>query len=52
MAFKIGDVQVSAFGSRAHLEEKALATVKFYKILDRHTDACTYACNMCLGCMC
>ena len=32
--FRIGDVQVSAFGSRAHLEEKALATVKFCKVLD------------------
>lgn len=31
--FRIGDVQVSAFGSRAHLEEKALATVKFGKRL-------------------
>jgi dolichyl-phosphate beta-glucosyltransferase len=33
MDFKIGDVQVSAFGSRAHLEEKALATVKSCKLL-------------------
>ncbi|KAL0844596.1 hypothetical protein Bca101_017842 [Brassica carinata] len=32
--FRIGDVQVSAFGSRAHLEEKALATVKFCNVLD------------------
>ncbi|CAF1700740.1 unnamed protein product, partial [Brassica napus] len=31
VAFKIGDVQVSAFGSRAHLEEKALATRKWYR---------------------
>ncbi|CAN8287168.1 unnamed protein product [Cochlearia groenlandica] len=29
--FRIGDVQVSAFGSRAHLEEKALATRKWYR---------------------
>ncbi|KAG7574233.1 Glycosyltransferase 2-like [Arabidopsis suecica] len=31
MDFRIGDVQVSAFGSRAHLEEKALATRKWYR---------------------
>ncbi|WZZ48770.1 hypothetical protein YC2023_048877 [Brassica napus] len=29
--FRIGDVQVSAFGSRAHLEEKAIATRKWYR---------------------
>nr|VDC89129.1 unnamed protein product [Brassica rapa] len=29
--FRIGDVQVSAFGSRAHLEEKALPTRKWYR---------------------
>ena len=37
--FRIGDVQVSAFGSRAHLEEKAIATVKF---LQTYTYAFTY----------
>ncbi|KAJ4891978.1 Nucleotide-diphospho-sugar transferases superfamily protein [Raphanus sativus] len=29
--FRIGDVQVCAFGSRAHLEEKAIATRKWYR---------------------
>ncbi|CAN8284801.1 unnamed protein product [Cochlearia groenlandica] len=29
--FRVGDVQVSAFGSRAHMEEKALATRKWYR---------------------
>lgn len=45
MDFRIGDVQVSAFGSRAHLEEKAIATVK---ILQRYTCFYLYICSKCL----
>ena len=40
--FRIGDVQVSAFGSRAHLEEKAIATVKF---LQTYTCFYLYTCS-------
>lgn len=29
-SFRISDIPVAAFGSRAHLEEKALATVKYF----------------------
>lgn len=29
-SFRVSDVPVAAFGSRAHLEEKALATVKYF----------------------
>lgn len=28
--FRISDIPIAAFGSRAHLEEKALATVQYY----------------------
>lgn len=28
--FSVSDIPVAAFGSRAHLEEKALATVKYF----------------------
>lgn len=28
--FRVSDIPVAAFGSRAHLEEKALATVKYF----------------------
>ncbi|GLT73657.1 hypothetical protein SLA2020_454990 [Shorea laevis] len=30
-SFRISDIQMAAFGSRAHLEEKALATRKWYR---------------------
>lgn len=29
-SFRVSDIPVAAFGSRAHLEEKALATVKYF----------------------
>lgn len=28
-SFSVSDIPISAFGSRAHLEDKALATVQF-----------------------
>lgn len=30
-SFRASDIPVAAFGSRAHLEEKALASVKYFR---------------------
>jgi dolichyl-phosphate beta-glucosyltransferase len=45
-SFRISDIPIAAFGSRAHLEEKAIATVQSAKLLTAFYISCFVSCQI------